>query len=206
MYIIGAGSVGGHVAMNFETYQAPFHLVGFLDDDPNKAGGNFCGLPVIDTVDLLLKKNNVAVVLGIAFPKIKSKIVERLEKNNTLEFPTLVSSKAWVSKGVSFEKGCVIYPGCSINYGSKLGAFIVMNMNCAIGHDTSIGNFTSLAPGVNLGGNTQLGNLVDMGIGSATRQFVKISDGSTIGGQSMVVRNLDISNTVYAGVPAEKLT
>jgi len=204
LFIIGAGSVGGHIAINFEEYDLPYTLKGFLDDDPKKIGTELFGLPVIGSVSDILDMQDKAVIIGIAFPRIKEKIVTKISQNKTLEYPTLISPHAWLSKETKVGKGTIIYPGCSINYGTVIGDFIMMNMNCALGHDSQLGNYTSLAPGVNLGGHTQLGRGVDMGIGAVTKQFMKIEDYAIVGGQSMIIRTVQAHSTV-AGVPAAEL-
>lgn len=116
----------------------------------------------------------------------------------------MVSPFAWVSKNVNIAQGSIIYPGCSINYACHIEEFVVMNMNCAIGHDCHIGAFSSLAPGVNFGGNTRIGKGCDVGIGVATKQQVDIGDYSIIGGQAMVVRNVEKKSTI-AGVPGKPI-
>lgn len=201
LFIIGAGSVGGHVATNFEMYGLDYELAGFFDDDKLKIGNHVYGLPVLGPSDAVLDLKNAAVVIGIAFPKAKNNIIRRLTSNQALEFPTLVAPGAWVSKGCKIGKGSIIYPGCSVNYGTTIGDFVVMNMNCALGHDCTIGDFSSLAPGVNLAGHTEISEAVELGIGSSTRQNVKIGRGSIIGGQSMVTKNVP-DFEIWGGVPA----
>ena len=176
LYIIGAGSVGGHLAVNLSQYSQNFVLRGFLDDHPKKIGTDFCGFPVLGPVSEVLTLGEVNLVLGIAFPKIKKQIHMKLRGQSRFNWPTFVHRKAWVSRGVEIGPGSIIYPGSSINYGSHIGSFVVMNMNCAIGHDTTIGNFASLAPGVATGGHTCIEDGVDMGIGSSTIQDTVIGE------------------------------
>ncbi|TVL99747.1 MAG: sialic acid O-acetyltransferase NeuD family sugar O-acyltransferase [Candidatus Brocadia sp. WS118] len=204
LVIIGAGSVGGHIAVNYKEYGLPYSLIGFLDDDPNKIGKEVFGLPVLGPVSDILEMKNLAVVIGIAFPRIKEKIIANISRNKTLEYPTIVSPKAWVSKQTNVGEGTIIYPGCSINYGSRVGNFVVMNMNCAIGHDCQLSDFSSFAPGVNLGGHTVIGRAADIGIGAATKQFITIGDNAVVGGQSMVIQNIK-ANVKVVGVPAKEI-
>lgn len=200
--IVGAGSVGKFIAYNPNQFTEKFDFIGFLDDDPNKKGQLIAGIPVLGTLELLpdFIKQNIAVVWGIAFPKIKASLVEKV-KHLDAEFPTLISEKAWISNEVAIGKGCIIYPGCSINYETVVGDFVVMNMNCALGHNVSLGDFTSLAPGVNLGGYTKIGDRTDMGIGAATKQFIEIAKGCVVGGQAMVTKSFP-SDSIIKGVPA----
>lgn len=202
LYIVGAGSVGGHVAYNFQDYCPGYEPAGFFDDDEKKIGTEQFGLKVIGPVDDVLKLKDAAVVVGIAFPRIKKRIVQKLMRNQSLIFPSLIHPAAWVSGGTTVGVGCVIYPGTSINYGSKIGDFVVMNMNCALGHHTNVGNYTSLAPGVLTGGHTSISDEVDMGIGAATIQNIQIGEGAVIGGNSMVVSHIP-KNRVAKGVPAK---
>ena len=201
LYIIGAGSVGGHVALNLTEYSKDFQLEGFFDDDPEKVGTEQYGYPVIGTISDANKLQDVALVIGIAFPKIKSGVIEKLSINNSVEFPSLIHHKAWVSNDVEIGKGVVIYPGATINYGSVIGDFVVLNMNCALGHHTKIGNYSSFAPGVKTGGHTTVEKLVDVGIGVSTLQNITIGSHSTIGGQAMVIEDIPPKSTAV-GIPA----
>ena len=202
LYIIGAGSVGGHVACNFSGYHlSGYTLTGFLDDDPGKQGEDFYGYPVLGNTGEALELESAGIVLGIAFPSAKAAIAERLSANKNLEYPVLIHEKAWVSREVTIGRGSIVYPGTAINYGSSVGNFVICNMNCSLGHHTTVKNFASLAPGVNTGGHTTIGEGVDVGIGSSTLQNVVIGNYSVIGGQAMVTRSIP-ARSVAVGVPA----
>lgn len=203
LIIIGAGSVGGHIAYNLNSYNLKgYNLLGFLDDDFKKVNKPFCDYPVLGTLDhITLLAKDVAVIIGIAFPSVKQNIITRLSKLGKFEYPYLIAETAWISNAVTIQEGVIIYPGCSINYGTSIDSFVILNMNCAIGHDCSIGAYSSLAPGINLAGYTTLGIGVDMGIGSSTKQGVCIGNNSIVGGQSMLINNVP-ENIVVAGVPS----
>ena len=203
LYIIGAGSVGGHVACNFSGYHlSGYTLTGFLDDVPSKQGTELFGYPVHGGVEKALELESAGIVLGIAFPSAKAAIAERLSANKNLEYPVLIHEKAWVSREVTIGRGSIVYPGTAINYGSSVGDFVICNMNCSLGHHTTVKNFASLAPGVNTGGHTTIGEGVDVGIGSSTLQNVVIGNYSVIGGQAMVTRSIP-ARSVAVGVPAK---
>jgi len=205
LYIIGAGSVGGHVALNIEDYNNEFEIAGFFDDNPEKIGTNQFGFKVLGPIENILELNNAVLVIGIAFPKIKQRIIERLSKNLTLKFPSLIHKEAWISKEVSIGKGCIIYPGTTINFGSEIHDYVIFNMNCSLGHHTNIGTYSSLAPGVCTGGHTFIEKGVEMGIGASTLQNIRIGSDSTVGGQSMVINDIRSRSTV-AGIPAKAIT
>jgi sugar O-acyltransferase (sialic acid O-acetyltransferase NeuD family) len=205
LYIIGAGSVGGHIALNIQEYSNEFELQGFWDDDLQKMGTQIFGLEVLGTIDDALKLKDAAIIIGIALPDIKQRIIKKLSANTSLVYPSLIHERAWVSKKVSIGQGCIVYPGSTINYGSEIHDFTVINMNCSLGHHTKVGACSSLAPGVNTGGHSIIEKSVDMGIGVSTLQNVRIGESSTIGGQSMIIEDVGPASTVV-GVPGKDIS
>ncbi len=204
IYIVGAGSVGGHIASNKELYNFGSYDVIFVDDDPKKWNTVFCNYPVVGAIDKLLElQSPTIVIVGIAFPRLKLEIIEKLRRNANLVFPSLVSSKSWISNDVKIGEGTIIYPGVSVNYGSKIRDFVVINMNCSLGHHVELGDYSSLSPGVNLGGHTLIGKYTLMGIGSCTLQGVRIGERVIIGGQCMVTKDVD-NDLTMVGIPARE--
>ena len=203
LIIVGAGSVGKFIAYNIENFTQKFEIIGFLDDDNTKHNTQIARVPVLGKVNKVYEysNKNYALVWGIAFPKIKFKLFEKY-KHLQFDYPNFISKKAWACKSVILGKGCIIYPGCNINYESEIQDFVVLNMNCAIGHNCTIHSFTSLSPGVNLGGHTDLSCGVEMGIGCSTKQGVTIGNNSIVGGLSMVISNIP-ENVVAAGIPSK---
>ena len=203
LIIIGAGSVGKFIAYSIADFQSEFSIVGFVDDDTTKLGQIIAGYPVLGSLDLLKEYSGkgYAVVVGIAFPRVKYKILERIT-NLDFAFPSFISKKAWLSKEVTVGMGSILYPGVSINYETTIGDFVVMNMNCAIGHNCVIKSYSSLAPGGNLGGFTVLHESVDFGIGAATKQNVVVYENAIIGGQAMLTSNVN-AGEIIVGVPGK---
>jgi sugar O-acyltransferase (sialic acid O-acetyltransferase NeuD family) len=201
VYIVGAGSIGGHIAANFTAYRKDARCMGFLDDDPQTVGETAYGYPVLGGVDRLLDVERASVVIAISSPVQKRRVLHKLLSNKSLLFPPFVHGAAWISSGVTLERGCIVYPGAAINYGAVIGEFSVINMNCALGHHTRLGAFSSLAPGVMTGGHTDIGKDVIMGISAATAQSVRIGDGAVIGGQSMIIHDVE-EGAKMVGVPA----
>ncbi|MBX3256049.1 MAG: acetyltransferase [Chitinophagaceae bacterium] len=204
LLVIGCGNVGAFVAYNFKDFQLDdFVMQGFIDDDQEKWDKNLFGYPVLGGVDKIVHlQEKTGVVVTIANPVIKKKIIDKLLPNKNIIFPSLVSRHSWISTHVFIGNGVIIYPGVSINYHTRVEDFVIINMNSAIGHDCHIQRFSALAPGVALGGFTNIGECVDMGIHSATRQSVKIGKHSVVGGMAMVVKDLPDSVTAV-GVPAK---
>ena len=205
LIIVGAGDVGGFIANNPDLFLQKFEVVGILDDDESKWGKSINGCKISGPIAGInsYKDDELQIVIGVADPKIKQSIIDKLRKFN-LQYPSLVAKNAWISNGVKLGKGTIIYPGVSINHGSIIDDFALLNMNCAIGHDTTIGSYSFLSPGVCTGGFTELGSGVIMGINSSTNQQVMVGDHAVIGGQAMLFNNVKEYSTVV-GVPAKLL-
>lgn len=204
LIIVGAGSVGGFLSYNIQDF-GDFDVVGFLDDDKSKHGKDLYGRKVIGGIDMIERyvEEDLHVVIGIASPRAKYQIVNKLS-GYPIKYPNFIAKNVWLSEHVSVGKGVILYPGVSINYETYVGDFVIMNMNCAIGHNCFIARYSALAPGVNLAGHTNIEEGVDLGIGSCTRQNVKIGRFSTVGGQCMVVKSIP-ENAVIVGVPGRIL-
>ncbi|AWA28627.1 hypothetical protein HYN48_00205 [Flavobacterium magnum] len=191
LIIIGAGNIGGFISYNIDSF-GDYEVLGFLDDNTEKIGKQLYGNPVlgpIDSIDEYIGGQPLSVVVAIANPKIKNKIINFLKPKNT-RFPNFISPDVWLSKEVTIGEGVILYPGVCINYESIVGDFVVMNMNCSIGHNCTIEFGCTLAPGVNFAGFTHAESFADIGIGATTRQDIVIGQFSRIGGQAMLLKNV----------------
>lgn len=205
LFVVGAGSIGGHIISNSSLYNLDISIIKFIDDDPRKLNTKVCGVEIVGNIDTLLQtKNDIDVFIAIANPNQKRALVSKLKANRNIQFPTIIATNAWISNDVSLGEGCIIYPNCSINYESVLGDFIMLNMNCAIGHHTSIANYSSLYPNVSTGGNTKISENVEIGIGSSIIQNISIGENAIIGAGSVVIDDV-IGNSRVVGVPAKEL-
>lgn len=206
LIVIGAGNVGGYLSYNIAE-MGSYEILGFLDDDIRKHHTIQYGHKVLGGINLLeqfAKYENLNVVVGISSPEAKFRMVQRIEKNNQIKFPNLIAKNVWLSRNIELGYGVILYPGVSINYETKIENFVIMNMNCAIGHNCIIEQYSTLAPGVNLAGFTHLEQKVELGIGVSTKQNIQIGHSAIIGGQSMVIKNVD-PHSVIVGVPGKKL-
>lgn len=201
LLIIGAGCVGGHIASNLDYYTSEYNLLGFLDDNSSKIGEEFVGYPILGNLDTIkYYPSTIAIFIGIAFPTVKLKVLNKLKKFGCSNFPSLISKFTWVSKNVEIGAGTILYPGTTINYNCSIGDFVVINMNCSLGHDCNIESFVSFAPGVLLGGNTEIGNATQMGIGAKSIQDINIGQKCIVGAGAVIIR--DVPNTaVVVGNP-----
>lgn len=202
LYIIGAGDVGGFIAYHAQDMGA-FCLKGFLDDDVSKHDQMYYGLPVLGGIDSILNSTkSVAVAVAVASPRGKEKIVNKLVGNSLIQFPSFVHPTVWVGRNTKIQRGCIIYPGVSINYETIVNDFSTINMNCAIGHNCTLGTYSTLSPGVNLGGFTEVGRSSFIGIGASTIQGTNIGPNVTVGGMTVILNSVP-GNVTIVGNPGK---
>lgn len=202
LIVFGAGDLGKFIVYNIEMFDPEYNILGFMDQDTNKIGGELCGLPIFD-IDYLKSSQieDLSIVIAISSPTAKEAILKKLELYN-LKFPNFISPDSWISKGVKKGRGILIYPNSTIDFEAEIGDFVTINAGCSIGHNVSIGKFSTLAPGVNLAGFTKIEEKANLGIGSCTIQKIKVGSCSTIGGQAMLIKDVEPHSTVV-GVPAK---
>jgi sugar O-acyltransferase (sialic acid O-acetyltransferase NeuD family) len=181
-----------------------WQVLGFLDDENNSKQTAIEGVPVLGTSDWLIENPNVAVILAIADPVIKSNLLNKLNEYGCNNFPVLIHPGTWIAENVSIGDGSLIYPGTRINVSSYIGRFVTINMNCSIGHDATIEDFSFIAPNVSIGGNTRVRKGASLGIGSSVIQSIAIGAWSTIGAGSVVIKDV-LANQRVAGNPAKPI-
>lgn len=205
LYIVGAGGVGRHILENRKDYSLSYREIFFIDDNKELEGCIINHCKVIGDLHYLKQVSATAdVVLGLSNPQQKLKILSELEGIKNFNYPSLISSCAWISPDVVIGIGTIIYPNSSINTGSTIGDFVHVNMNCAIGHDCEIGKATFLAPRVSLGGWTIIGKSSFMGIGSSTLPNVRLAETSIVGASCLVNRSYEYPVKLL-GIPCQEI-
>ncbi|WP_165042777.1 acetyltransferase [Dysgonomonas sp. ZJ709] len=202
LIVFGAGDLGKFIVYNIEMFDNEYNILGFIDEDVNKVGGELCGLPIFGIGYLQSNKiDNLCIVIAMSSPTAKEAISKKL-KPYDVEYPNFISPNSWLSKGVKIGRGVLIYPESSVDFETEIGDFVTINAGCSIGHNVAIGQFATLAPGVNLAGFTKIEEKANLGIGSCSIQKIKIGSCSIVGGQAMLIENVESGRTVV-GVPAK---
>lgn len=192
--VIGGGNVGGFIINNIKQFTEDFEVIGILDDDINKIGKEFWGVKVLGALNSISKylfdDESIGVVISIANPPIKEKIVTYLKQYPQIVYPNFVHKKTWLSQKVTLGKGNIIYPGVSINYETEIHDFSTINMNVSLGHNCLINNYSTISPGANLAGFTNIGKLSFIGIGACCTQGHTIGNNTTIGAGAVIINDV----------------
>ncbi|MBU1976224.1 MAG: NeuD/PglB/VioB family sugar acetyltransferase [Nanoarchaeota archaeon] len=201
--IIGA-SGHGTVIQDILSYDSDVKVVCFVDDDVNKQGTEFNGLPVLggfeDLERLMKEKSITGVAFGIGDNKIRETLAQK-----ALEFGAKVIAaihpSAEIAKNAKIGEGTTICAGAIICTNVILGKNVIINTGATIDHDCVIEDNVHVSPGANLGGGVHVKNNTWVGIGSAINQYLTIGSNTIIGGGSAVIRDIP-DNVLAAGTPA----
>jgi sugar O-acyltransferase (sialic acid O-acetyltransferase NeuD family) len=203
--IFGAGGFGREVALmirQINQYQNTWNLTGFYDDGKTK-GSEVDGLPVLGGLgDLRNRSNPINIVVGIADPRVRKKIVEGIDRSG-ISFPVIIhpSVLAGDTRVNRFGRGSIITAGCILTTGITLGEFVIINLATTIGHDVNIQHFASVMPACNISGFVSVGEGAYVGSGAVILPQVSLGPDCVVGAGAVVTKSVDASSTVM-GVPA----
>jgi len=206
--IIGAGGFGREVKMLIDQInhtEKKYEFIGFYDDNiPIDSEVN--GFKILGTVDELEQINySLEIVISIADPLIKKKIYETLNKNNNLNFPSIIHPNVLIGEDeVVIGYGCIICASNIITVNIIIGNFVILNLGCTIGHDTNIGDYCSFMPSVNISGEVIIENSVYVGTGAKIINLLTIGNSTIVGAGAVVSASLPEKCTAV-GIPAKPI-
>ena len=206
IFIYGAGGFAREVAWLVDCdREAPFQILGFIDDSGKKSEQWPDSRPVMSYEQARGIAPDAGIVVAIGNPVVRQRISERLHANNVSQ-PTLKHHALEISERVALGEGCVLCSGSSLTVDITIGAGVHVNLNCTIGHDVVIGDFCTLSPGVHVSGCVTIGKNVFIGTGASILNgtFDKpltIGDGCVIAAGACLTKSAE-AHTLYAGVPA----
>ncbi|MBK8985807.1 MAG: acetyltransferase [Chloroflexi bacterium] len=174
--------------------------VAYLDDNLALLGRSFVNVPVMGGTDRLPEIEHEAVIVAIGSGQIRQRLFrilqERGERFMTARHPTAV-----IAPDVVIGSGAMICANVVVNTGAVIGQNVILNTACTVDHHNRIGDHAHIAPGVHLGGDVQVGEGSLIGIGAVVLPQTRIGSWCTVGGGSVVIREVGDGETAV-GNPA----
>ena len=199
LFIVGAGGFGREAVWTVERInnaspEPQWSVIGFADDDPAKAVGNFEGYPMLGAVEKASADNpGASVFIAIGDNRIRREIYRRLRGH---DFPALIDPTAQVSPTTEFKHGTYIAVEAVVSVGTEIGKFVIINARAGVGHDSTVGDFANIAPGVSLSGHSKIGQDVFMGTNSCTAPGMTVGDGATVACGTPVLKDVAPGTTL----------
>jgi sugar O-acyltransferase (sialic acid O-acetyltransferase NeuD family) len=204
MKLIAIVGASGHGKVVADLAEILGYQVAFFDDAyPEKSQVEHW--PILGDTQSLIEQKHVYknVVVAIGFNNIRRQKTQLLTAEG-FNFPCLIHPDARVSRYSRVGDGSVVLSSAIINAFSLIGEGCIINTAAVIEHDCMIGGFSHICPKATVAGTCSFGEEVWFGVGSCTRQLIKIGDRSIIGAGSVVVKDIAIDVTAY-GNPAKQV-
>ncbi len=210
LIIIGTSGLSREMAMVAECVNTQSHrweLYGFVGDSLSEVGKDLGVGRILGDDDWLLSQNFEAdLIIGVGYPKIRYKIIEKyLKQGNQFQYPNLIHPSATLDyRRIELGQGNVITAGCRFTCDIEVQNFNLFNLNTTVGHDVHIGSFNVINPGVNISGGVHIHDRVLAGTGCQILENITIGSDAVIGAGGVVRANVLDTQTVV-GVPAKPI-
>lgn len=193
---------GGHGKVVLDILIESGHdILGFIDDNKDKAGQIIRGFKVLGDWAYAKKNSSVKIALGIGNNRDREKIFRKV-KNMDLVVISAIHPAAVVSKDISMGEGVTIMPGAIINTGAVLEDGVVINTAASIDHDSHLGRFSQVWPGAHLAGAVTVGEFSYIGTGAAVIQNINIGKNVIIGAGAVIISDVP-DNVTIVGNPGK---
>lgn len=182
-----------------------FEFCGFIDNDPEKKGRKYCGLPIhggFDCLDGLSAKEYSFVNLITRDAETRFE-TSKFVADRGFSFCNFVHPSVDLA-GVDLGNGNYIQRNVTLQIGVKLGDNVCINSGTVVSHETSIGSSTFIAPGVTIAGLVQIGDGVLVGAGATVLPRTQVGDWSVVGAGCVVTENVH-PHSVVVGVPGKAI-
>lgn len=180
MIIVGCG---GHAlsCLDVILHSNKYRAVGYVDVENR---GNWEGLSYWGTdadADRILKEcKNIFIGVGqIKNSKLRRNLAEKW-KSLGAEFPTVISSKAYVASTAVISPGSIVMHGAHIGPRAKIGEFNILNTHSIIEHGAKTGDFVHVSTGAIVNGDVQIGDNCFIGSQSVLCQGIDVPSGSFV--------------------------
>lgn len=202
LVIYGAGGLGREIlSLINRDYKNEWETIGFIDDGLKEV--NYVeGLQIFPKSFLASQDyEKLAVVFGIAEPKIKKKIYFEIKNIENLIFPKIIAKSAIIDEKAFIEEGTVIADNCWVSINARIGRFCLLNVGNVIGHDAIISNFSSFMPLSSISGFVEIGECTLVGARSFILQGLKIKDNCVVGAGCSLFFSLKEGETAITSPP-----
>jgi len=206
LYIVGAGGCGREVLQivkDVNKFQGPkWNIIGFLDDTEDPLAGKDCDYKVVGTIQNYIPKDNDALVMAIASPQAKQKLVPMLADRGAV-FETVIHPNASISEFSTIGVGTVIYQNAIVSCNVRVGNFVTL-LACGLGHDTEVGHYSTISSYCNIMGGVKIGERVFIAGNCAVIPHITIENDAYIGVGSVVLHRVRTGTRVF-GNPAHPI-
>ena len=202
VYLLGAANPETiRVIRAIERVVSNIHFMGFIDNDMNKWGTSFYGLPIIGGIEAVsrLKGDDVAFV-NLITGSTESRHQTTLEilrlggKMTNLVHPSVDLTMTKLGIGLYIQESVILQAEVEIGDNTSI------HMGTLIGHETKIGQSVFIAHGVSISGCCTIGDGCFIGTNATVLPRLEIGKWATIGAGAVVTKSVP-DGAVVVGNP-----
>ncbi|WP_341728845.1 NeuD/PglB/VioB family sugar acetyltransferase [Brooklawnia sp.] len=181
-------------------------VLGYLDDDPGKAGTTIDGLPVLGDLASVTEHPGAQLVVCAGKGASRRAIVRRFAELGVTpdRYATVIDPSVHVPASCSVGAGSILLGGTVLTADVQVGAHVVCMPNVVLTHDDVLADFATLAAGVVLGGTVHVAEAAYIGMNASVREQRQVGAEATLGMGSVLLADQP-AGTTWAGVPARPL-
>lgn len=179
-----------------------FVTLGFLDNDPQKHGTHFHGLPVhggLECVAALAAEGarfvNLITGSTLARCQVTRDIVAHGGQLANFIHPSLDLTMSRMGLGNYIQEAVILQAGVEIGDNSSI------HMGAVIGHESRIGHSVFVAHAVSVSGSVEIGDGCFIGTNATLVPRIRIGKWATVGAGAVVTRDVP-DHAVVVGNPA----
>lgn len=206
LIIVGSGGFSRETAEAVRAINAvrpTWRLLGFVDDDPARAGVVIGGVPVLGPLELVHEHPEARVVLTTGRPDnyfSRLRISERLALPDA-RYATIVHPSATVGTTCEVGPGSVLLAHADLTADVTIGRHVAVMPQVVLPHDVRVDDFATLTSGVRIGGGVHVREGAYVGAGSLVREGLTVGEWALVGMGSVVTRHVPAAR-VWLGAPA----
>lgn len=177
-------------------------FIGYFDNDPDKKGRSFCGLPVFGGFDDLLGCDRTAFgLVNLITRDTKTRHqTTRFFIDHGFAAADFIHPSINLG-GVTIGRGVYLQENVTVQGGVVLGDNVCVNSGATVSHETILGTSCFVAPGATLAGLVNLAPGVLIGAGAVVLPRLSLGVGTTVGAGAVITRDT-VEWSIMSGVPA----
>ena len=206
LIIFGTGDIA-QLAHHYFSTDSSYGVVAFVVDSAFRTCATFCGLPVENLEDVMLKYDpvNHSAFVAVSYTKLNAVRKEKFLAMKALGYPiaSYVSSRATVLNQGCIGENCFIFEDNTIQPFVIIGDNVTLWSGNHIGHHSKIGDHCFIASHVVISGGVEIGEQCFIGVNATLRDHIKVGAKCVIGAGTLLLADA-LSEGVYMGAATER--